>query len=144
MKTWSFYFCCNYGNKQLNHVLELFWVSICFTENSKKIILINKYHLISFSVVSVISSLWMRYCWCHLSSLMIKPTKWHICQAKTLISLGICPVWSESSLSAWRKLGSLATHWAQSKDSDQTGGIQSFCWFCHEAAHLRSSSLTVS
>ena len=23
---------------------------------------------------------------------------------------GICPVWSESSLSAWRKLGSLATH----------------------------------
>ena len=32
--------------------------------------------------------------------------------AKTLISLGICPVWSESSLSTWRKLGSLATHWA--------------------------------
>ena len=30
--------------------------------------------------------------------------------AKTQISLGICPVWSESSLSAWRKLGSLATH----------------------------------
>ena len=30
--------------------------------------------------------------------------------AKTQISLGICPVWSESSLSAWRKVGSLATH----------------------------------
>ena len=30
--------------------------------------------------------------------------------AKTQISLGIRPVWSESSLSAWRKLGSLATH----------------------------------
>ena len=29
--------------------------------------------------------------------------------AKTQISLGIHPVWSESSLSAWRKLGSLAT-----------------------------------
>ena len=28
---------------------------------------------------------------------------------KTQISLGICLVWSESSLSAWRKLGSLAT-----------------------------------
>ena len=27
----------------------------------------------------------------------------------------------ESSLSAWRKLGSLATHWAHSEDSDQTG-----------------------
>ena len=41
--------------------------------------------------------------------------------AKTQISLGICPVWSESSLSAWRNLGSLATHWAHSEDSDQTG-----------------------
>ena len=36
--------------------------------------------------------------------------------AKTQISLGIHPVWSESSLSAWRKLGSLATHWAHSED----------------------------
>ena len=33
------------------------------------------------------------------------------------ISLGICPVWSESSLSAWRNLGFLATQWAHSKDS---------------------------
>ena len=39
---------------------------------------------------------------------------------QTRISLGICPVWSESSLSAWRKLGSLATHYAHSEDSDQT------------------------
>ena len=38
--------------------------------------------------------------------------------AKTQISLGIHPVWSESLLSAWRKLGSLATHWAHSKDSN--------------------------
>ena len=36
--------------------------------------------------------------------------------AKTQISLGICPVWSESLLSAWRKFGSLPTHWADSKD----------------------------
>ena len=41
--------------------------------------------------------------------------------AKTQISLAIRPVWSVSSLSAWRKLGSLATHWAHSEDSDQTG-----------------------
>ena len=33
--------------------------------------------------------------------------------AKTLIRLGGCPGWSESSL-----------------------GAQSFCWFCHEAAHI--------
>ena len=29
---------------------------------------------------------------------------------KTQLGLGIPPVWSESSLSAWRKLWSLATH----------------------------------
>ena len=39
---------------------------------------------------------------------------------KIQISLDIRPVWSESSLSTWRKRGSLATHWAHSKDSDQT------------------------
>ena len=65
-----------------------------------------------------------------------------------------------SSLSAWRKPGSLATHWAHCEDSDQIGpmprlirtltlargcpgwsesslGAQSFCWFWHEAAHLQ-------
>ena len=66
--------------------------------------------------------------------------------AKTQISLGIRPLWSESSLSARRNLGSLATHWAHSEDSDQTGrmpvwsesslGAHSFCWFCHVVAHL--------
>ena len=58
--------------------------------------------------------------------------------AKIQISLGIRPVGSESSLSAWRNLGSWATHWAHSEDSDQTGrmprliwdfaGTHSFCW----------------
>ena len=43
--------------------------------------------------------------------------------AKTQISLGFRPVWSESLLSAWWKLESLATHWAHSEDSDQTGRI---------------------
>ena len=62
------------------------------------------------------------------------------------ISLGIRPVWSESSLSAWRKLGSLATHWAHSEDWSDWAEAQavlslrwahmSFCWFCHKAAHL--------
>ena len=35
---------------------------------------------------------------------------------------------SESSLSTWRKLGSLATHWAHSEDSDQTGGMPRLIW----------------
>ena len=69
---------------------------------------------------------------------------------KTQISLGIRPVWSESLLSAWRKLGSLATHWAQAKTLIRLGGCpgwsesllgaQSFCWFCHEAAQLSSDT----
>ena len=33
----------------------------------------------------------------------------------------LCPVWSESSLSTWRKLGSSATHGTHCEDSDQTG-----------------------
>ena len=76
---------------------------------------------------------------------MTKSTKWPVSPTKTQISLGIRPVWSESSLSAWRKLGSLATHWAHSEDwSDWVDahaglsslGTQSFCWFCHEATHV--------
>ena len=83
----------------------------------------------------------------NLSHLMRKPTNWHVHPAKTQISLGIRPVRSESSLSAWRKLGSLATHWAHTKESDQTGRMPRLIWvfagrtchfvdFCHEAAHF--------
>ena len=80
---------------------------------------------------------------------MSKPTKWHVHPAKTQISLGIRPDWSESSLSAWRKLGSLATHWAHSEDSDQTGRMPRLIWVfagrivillvlsrCHDAAQM--------
>ena len=54
---------------------------------------------------------------------MTKSTKWHVRPAKTQISLGIRPVWSKSSLSAWRKLASLDIHWTHSEDSDQTRRI---------------------
>ena len=57
----------------------------------------------------------------YMSYLMTKPTKWHVGPAKTKISLGVRPVWSESSLSAWRKLWSVATHSVHSEDSDPTG-----------------------
>ena len=70
--------------------------------------------------------------WCkhllNVSCLMTKPTKWHVPPAKTHISLDIRPVWSESSLSAWRKLGSLATHWVHSEDSDQTDRMPRLIW----------------
>ena len=48
--------------------------------------------------------------------------------AKTQISLSIRPVWSESLLSAWRSIRSLATHWAHSEDSDQTGRMPRLIW----------------
>ena len=53
--------------------------------------------------------------------LKTKPTKWHLRPGQTQISLGIRPVWSESSITAWKKLGSLAAYWAHSQDSDQPG-----------------------
>ena len=68
----------------------------------------------------------------HLSGLFEprhdKTDKMSVRPAKTQISLGIRPVWSESSLSAWRKLGSLDTHWAHSEDSDQTGWTPRLNW----------------
>ena len=79
-----------------------------------------------------------------ISQRMTKPTKWQVRTAKTRIILDIRPVWSESSLSAWRKLVSLATYWTHSEDSDQNGRIprmiclrmahMPFCWFCHALA----------
>ena len=71
-----------------------------------------------------------------MSRLMTKPTKWHVRPAKTQISLGIRPVWSECSLSAWRKLWSLATPWEYGEDSDQTGRMPRLIWvfagrICH-------------
>ena len=48
-----------------------------------------------------------------------KTNKVTVRPAKTQISLGIRPVWSESSLSTWRNAESFATHWAHSEDSDQ-------------------------
>ena len=48
--------------------------------------------------------------------------------AKTQISLRIRPVWSESSLSAWRSTEPLAYHWVHRKDSDQTGRMPRPIW----------------
>ena len=72
-----------------------------------------------------------------MSYLVTNPTKWHVRPAKIQISLGIRPVWSYSSLSAWRKLGSLATQWAHSKDSDQTKRMPRLIWvFAGRTCHF--------
>ena len=77
---------------------------------------------------------------------MTKPTIWPVRPAKTQISPGIHPVWSESLLSAWRNIGLLTAKRVHSEDSDQTQADQSLrwthmplCWFCHAAAGLRWS-----
>ena len=80
-----------------------------------------------------------------LSQSMIKPTKWPVCPGKTQISLGIHPS-DQSSLSTWRSLSSLVTHWVHNAISDQTTDAQAdlslpwtqrlFCWFCHAAARM--------
>ena len=57
-----------------------------------------------------------------------KTNKMTVRPAKTQISLGIRPVPSESSLSAWRKLGSLANHWAHSEDSADAQADLSLRW----------------
>ena len=72
-----------------------------------------------------------------MSRLMTKPTKLHVRPAKTQISLCMRPVWSESSLSAWRKLGSLATYWVDVQaDLSLRWAHMPFCWFCHEMAQI--------
>ena len=82
----------------------------------------------------------------HLSRrLMTKPTKW-LCAQRRLRSAWASTQSDQSLLSTWRKLGSLATHWAHSEDWSDWTDVQadlslrwahiSFCLFCHEAAHL--------
>ena len=63
-----------------------------------------------------------------MSRLMTKPTNWHVHPAKTQISLGIRPVWSESSLCAqWVAKDPTFLH-ADSEDSDRTGRMPRLIW----------------
>ena len=51
-----------------------------------------------------------------------------MCAQWKLGSAWASPQSDQSSLSAWRKLGSLATHWVHSEDSDQTGRMPRLIW----------------
>ena len=56
-----------------------------------------------------------------------KPAKW-LCTQQRLRSAW-ASAWSDQCpLSAWRKLGCLATHWVHSEDSDQTGQMPRLIW----------------
>ena len=62
---------------------------------------------------------------CHLST---KPTKWYVRPAKTQISLGIGPVWSESSLCTLRVANDPRFLHADNEDSDQTARMPRLIW----------------
>ena len=72
-----------------------------------------------------------------------KPIKWLMPPAKTQISVGILPVWSESSLCTQRVAKGLGFLYADSEDSDQTCQMPMLiwdfaqCWFCHAAAQMK-------
>ena len=59
---------------------------------------------------------------------MTKPTKWHVRPAKTQISLGIRPVWSEPSLCAQWVAKNLSFLHPDCQDSDQTGRLPRLIW----------------
>ena len=79
---------------------------------------------------------------------MTKPTKWHVRPAKTQISLGIHPVWSESSLYSDQPGRPLSSCRKQTLIrlggcpgwSESSLGAQPHCWFCHETAQILATS----
>ena len=64
-----------------------------------------------------------------------KTTKW-VCAQQRLRSAWATAQSDQSSLSAWRNLGSLATHWALSEDSDQTGQTPRLIWVFAGRTHI--------
>ena len=71
---------------------------------------------VCYEPVSIVVNVWLIKKYYEMSCHMTKPKKWHVRPAKTQISLGIRPVWSESSLFTWRNTGPLTTYWAHSED----------------------------
>ena len=62
-----------------------------------------------------------------MSHNMTKPTKW-VCAQQRVGSAWVSTHFDQSSLSAWRTFGFLATHWVHSEDSDQTGQMPRLIW----------------
>ena len=74
-----------------------------------------------------------------MSRIVTKPTKWHVHPAKTQISLGIRPVWTESSLCAYWVAKDHSFLQADSEDSDQTGRMPRLIWvFAGRTCHFVS------
>ena len=73
-----------------------------------------------------------------------------LCAQRILRSAWASAHWSESSLSAWRNIGSSAAHWAHREDWSDWVYAQAdlslrwaqkpFCWFCHEMSQSFSDN----
>ena len=66
---------------------------------------------------------------------MTKPTKWLGAQRRGRSAWESAQS-DQPSLSVWRNLGSLATHWVHSDGSDQTGRIPRLIWVFAECSHF--------
>ena len=88
-----------------------------------------------------------------MSCLMTKP-KNDLCAQQRLRSAWASAQSDQSSLSAWRNIGSSATNiahcedwsdWADAQvDLSLRGAHTSICWFCHEAAQIFSWNIDLS
>ena len=81
----------------------------------------------------------------HTNRHVTKPTKWLCAQRRLRSAWASAQSDQESSLSAWRKLGSLSTHWAQAKTLIRLGGMPRMNWvFAGRTCHLLVLSRSVS
>ena len=77
---------------------------------------------------------------CHKESMLV--ASWQnqrngMCAQRRLRSAWESTQSDQPSLSAWRKLGSLATYWAYNEDSDQTGRMPRLIWvFAGHTCHF--------
>ena len=104
------------------HILRKAWCLIywkeivCLNVNKIKIIQERAFSGESFSTIVLYYSL--TFIW----ATSRQNNKMACAPSKDLDQPGHRPVWSESSLSAWR------THWVHSEDSDQTGRMPRLIW----------------
>ena len=120
---------------------------VCHVATQNTLVLKNKRKIWGLNLLVIIGR---KKCWCYSvccsgSSRGIqiwatswqKPTKWHVCPAKTQISLGICSVWSETSLCAQKVAKDPTFLHADSEDSDQTGWMPRLIWvFAGRTGHF--------
>ena len=117
--------------QEVSKALMLILAPICYCSNRPKTI----WHISCVLKIKFLPSSNFKRSWKSTKKKQKKHEPWYVKTnkvsvrpAKTQISLGIPPVWSESSLSAWRNLGPVATHWAHSEDSNQTGLMPRLVW----------------